>query len=140
MTFSEIGLHPAILKALTDSGYSEPTPVQQQAIPAALEGRDLLVSSQTGSGKTAAFMLPALHRLSLIHIWMRNTFLPLSVAFLDEEGRILNIEDMQPQTDDNHCAANAARYALEMNLGWFAGKGIKPGTRIGGIEKSPRPQ
>ena len=61
-------------------------------------------------------------------MWMRNTFLPLSVAFLDEEGRILNIEDMQPQTDDNHCAANAARYALEMNLGWFAGKGIKPGT------------
>ena len=73
-------------------------------------------------------------------MWMRNTLLPLSVAFLDEEGRILNIEDMQPQTEDNHCAANAARYALEMNLGWFAGKGIKPGTRIGGIEQSPRPQ
>ncbi|WP_299071957.1 DUF192 domain-containing protein [Accumulibacter sp.] len=73
-------------------------------------------------------------------MWMRNTLLPLSVAFLDEEGRILNIEDMQPQTEDNHCAAKAARYALEMNLGWFAGKGIKPGTRIGGIEQSPRPQ
>ena len=73
-------------------------------------------------------------------MWMRNTFLPLSVAFLDEEGRILNIEDMQPQTEDNHCAAKTARYALEMNLGWFAGKGIKPGTRIGGLEKSPRPQ
>lgn len=73
-------------------------------------------------------------------MWMRNTFLPLSVAFLDEEGRILNIEDMQPQTEDNHCAVKAARYALEMNLGWFAGKGIKPGTRIGGIEQSPRPQ
>ena len=73
-------------------------------------------------------------------MWMRNTFLPLSVAFLDDEGRILNIEDMQPQTEDNHCAAKAARYALEMNLGWFAGKGIKPGTRIGGLEKSPRPQ
>ena len=64
MTFAEIGLHPAILKALTDSGYSEPTPVQKQAIPAALEGRDLMVSSQTGSGKTAAFMLPALHRFA----------------------------------------------------------------------------
>jgi superfamily II DNA/RNA helicase len=61
MTFTEIGLHPAILKALTDAGYTEPTPVQQQAIPAALAGRDLMVSSQTGSGKTAAFMLPALH-------------------------------------------------------------------------------
>ena len=64
MTFAEIGLHPAILNALTDSGYSEPTPVQKQAIPAALEGRDLMVSSQTGSGKTAAFMLPALHRFA----------------------------------------------------------------------------
>lgn len=64
MTFAEIGLHAAVLKALTDSGYSEPTPVQAQAIPAALEGRDLMVSSQTGSGKTAAFMLPALHRLA----------------------------------------------------------------------------
>lgn len=73
-------------------------------------------------------------------MWMRNTLLPLSVAFLDDEGRILNIEDMQPQTEDNHCAAKTARYALEMNLGWFANKGIKPGTRIGGLEKSPRPQ
>lgn len=73
-------------------------------------------------------------------MWMRNTYLPLSVAFLDEEGRILNIADMQPQTDDNHCAAKAARYALEMNLGWFSSKGIKSGSRILGVEKSPRPR
>ncbi len=73
-------------------------------------------------------------------MWMRNTFLPLSVAFLDDEGRILNIEDMQPQTEDNHCAAKAARYALEMNLGWFAQRGIKPGSTIGGIDKAPPPQ
>jgi len=64
MTFAEIGLHEILLKALADSGYTEPTPVQAQAIPAALEGRDLMVSSQTGSGKTAAFMLPALHRFA----------------------------------------------------------------------------
>jgi len=64
MTFEEIGLHPAILKALADAGYTEPTPVQAQAIPAAIEGRDLLVSSQTGSGKTAAFMLPSMHKLA----------------------------------------------------------------------------
>ena len=60
MTFAALGLNPAILKALADSGYTEPTAVQSQAIPAALEGRDLMVSSQTGSGKTAAFMLPAI--------------------------------------------------------------------------------
>lgn len=65
MTFAEIGLNEALLKALTDSGYTQPTPVQAQAIPAALDGRDLMVSSQTGSGKTAAFMLPALHRFAL---------------------------------------------------------------------------
>ncbi|MFZ4536522.1 DUF192 domain-containing protein [Propionivibrio sp.] len=73
-------------------------------------------------------------------MWMRNTYLPLSVAFLDEEGHILNIEDMKPQSETNHCAAAPARFALEMNLGWFSGKGLKPGLRIGGIEKSPRPQ
>jgi superfamily II DNA/RNA helicase len=63
MTFEALGLNTSIIKALTDSGYTAPTPVQQQAIPAAIAGKDLLVSSQTGSGKTAAFMLPSLHRL-----------------------------------------------------------------------------
>ena len=64
MTFAELGLAPSLLTTLADKGYDRPTPVQRQAIPAALEGRDLLVSSQTGSGKTAAFMLPSLQRLS----------------------------------------------------------------------------
>lgn len=73
-------------------------------------------------------------------MWMRNTLLPLSVAFLDEQGHILNIEDMAPQTEDHHCAAAPARYALEMNKGWFAQKGIKPGTRLGGIDKAPAPR
>ena len=66
MTFSELGLNEFILKALTFAGYTEPTPVQAQAIPAVIDGHDLLVSSQTGSGKTAAFMLPALHRLAAL--------------------------------------------------------------------------
>ena len=73
-------------------------------------------------------------------MWMRNTLLPLSVAFVDANGVIINIEDMKPQTEDNHCAKQPARYALEMNLGWFAQRGIKPGTRLGSIEKAPRPQ
>ncbi len=73
-------------------------------------------------------------------MWMRNTFLPLSVAFMDASGTIINIEDMQPQTEDNHCARRPARYALEMNLGWFAQRGIKPGMKLGGIDKAPRPQ
>lgn len=73
-------------------------------------------------------------------MWMRNTLLPLSVAFLDEDGVIINVEDMQPQTENNHCARRPARYALEMNLGWFAQRGLKPGARLGGVEKAPRPQ
>lgn len=73
-------------------------------------------------------------------MWMRNTYIPLSVAFLDNEGRIINIEDMQPHTENSHCSARPARYALEMNLGWFASKGIKSGARPTGLEKAPEPR
>ena len=73
-------------------------------------------------------------------MWMRNTLLPLSVAFLDEQGRVLNIEDMKPQTDNSHCAAAPARFALEMNVGWFSSKRLKAGQQVKGVDKSPRPQ
>ncbi|MDC8757642.1 DUF192 domain-containing protein [Janthinobacterium fluminis] len=70
-------------------------------------------------------------------MWMKNTLLPLSVAFIDAEGKIVNIEDMQPQTLDSHCSKKAVpvRYALEMNLGWFKQKNIKPGTVIGNLPR-----
>jgi uncharacterized membrane protein (UPF0127 family) len=71
-------------------------------------------------------------------MWMKNTNLPLAVAFIDASGRILNIEEMQPHTENNHCAARPARYALEMNSGWFAQRGVKAGDAIGGIESAPR--
>ncbi len=66
-------------------------------------------------------------------MWMKNTLLPLSVAFLDAEGKIINIEDMAPQSLESHCSKKPAKYALEMNLGWFKQKNIKPGTAIGGL-------
>jgi len=72
---------------------------------------------------------------SLHCMWMKNTYIPLSVAFVDESGVIINIEDMAPQTEDTHCARRPARYALEMDRGWFASRGIKPGTKLGGMEK-----
>lgn len=78
-------------------------------------------------GMVFAFEFDATHCM-----WMRNTLIPLSVAFLDADGTIINIEDMQPQTENNHCAAKPARYALEMNLGWFAQRGIAAGDHIGG--------
>jgi len=73
-------------------------------------------------------------------MWMRNTLLPLSVAFLDDNGVVINVEDMQPQTEDSHCARRPARFALEMNLGWFRERGIKSGSKIGGIERAPQPR
>ena len=63
-------------------------------------------------------------------MWMRNTTLPLSVAFLDERGRVINIADMAPLDDARHCASDPARYALEMNRGWFRQHGISAGMRI----------
>ena len=70
-------------------------------------------------------------------MWMKNTLIPLSVAFIDESGRILNIEDMQPNTRDYHCAMAPAQYALEMNLGWFRSKGIKTGDKVRGLQRLP---
>jgi uncharacterized protein len=64
--------------------------------------------------------------------WMKNTLLPLSIAFLGDDGRVVNIEDMAPQTLNGHCSASPVRYALEMNQGWFAKRGIKPGSRLQG--------
>lgn len=66
-------------------------------------------------------------------MWMKNTLIPLSVAFIDKEGNIINIEDMQPETTDSHCAKKVVRYALEMNQGWFKQKNIKPGSKIEGL-------
>lgn len=71
-------------------------------------------------------------------MWMKNTLIPLSVAFMDAGGRILNIAEMKPHSEDNHCAVRPARYALEMNSGWFVQRDLKAGDGIGGIERAPR--
>ena len=68
-------------------------------------------------------------------MWMKNTLLPLSVAFIDESGKITNIEDMQPQTENSHCASRPVRFALEMNKGWFKDKNFKTGTKVLGLER-----
>jgi len=70
--------------------------------------------------------------------WMKNTLIPLSIAFLDDAGRILQIADMQPQSLDNHCSVKPVRYALEMNAGWFKSKGLAAGALISGVGKAPQ--
>ncbi len=70
-------------------------------------------------------------------MWMANTDIPLSVAFLDEKGTILNITDMAPNTRTAHSSAGAAKYAIEMNLGWFRTRQIEAGMQVMGLEKAP---
>lgn len=70
-------------------------------------------------------------------MWMRNTYIPLSAAFIDDRGTIVNIADMTPQSEDLHCAARPVRYVLEMNQGWFAARGLAPGARIVGVDALP---
>ena len=65
--------------------------------------------------------------------WMKNTLLPLSIAFLEDDGTVVNIENMKPQTLDGHCSSKPVRFALEMNDGWFAKRGIKPGSQLKGV-------
>lgn len=74
--------------------------------------------------------------VALHGMWMMNTHVPLSVAFLDRNGVIVNIADMAPHTQSSHNATRPAKYALEMNQGWFAKRGIKPGDRVDGLEKA----
>ncbi len=68
-------------------------------------------------------------------MWMKNTVIPLSVAFVGEGGDIINIADMRPLSETSHCAARPARYALEMKRGWFAERGIRAGMRLRGLDK-----
>lgn len=69
--------------------------------------------------------------------WMRNTFVALSIAYIDDKGRIANIEDMAPQTDDTHPSNGAVLYALEMKKGWFRERGIEAGAKVEGLSKVP---
>jgi uncharacterized protein len=69
-------------------------------------------------------------------MWMMNTHIPLSVAFIDSDGTIINIADMQPHTQNAHPAARPAKYALEMNQSWFNTRGIKPGHKVQGLERA----
>jgi uncharacterized membrane protein (UPF0127 family) len=92
----------------------------------------LMFRKQLGrnDGMLFVFEEPAYHAM-----WMKNTLIPLSVAFLDKDGEILNILDMEPQTLDSHMAAGPATYAIETNKGWFAANKVKAGDRVTGLPK-----
>ena len=85
-------------------------------------------------------MLFVFAQVQPLSFWMMNTHLRLSIAFVDEQGIIVNIADMQPLTTDPHPSSKPAKFALEMNQGWFARRGIKAGARIDGLKNAPPPQ
>ena len=89
------------------------------------------------SMKKNSGMLFVFPEASIHSMWMINTYIPLSIAFLDKNGMILNIIDMSPHTRTKNSAAGKAKYALEMNLGWFRSRNIKAGEKITGLEKAP---
>lgn len=80
-------------------------------------------------------MLFVFERPEPLGFWMKNTYIPLSIAFIDANGRILNIEDMAPQTETTHWSRGLGLYALEMRKGWFAERGIRVGDRVEGLRK-----
>ncbi len=84
----------------------------------------LMYRRSLGPNEGMLFVFP---RAEVQCMWMKNTLVPLSVAFMDEEGKIVSISDMQPQTETPHCAAAPAKFALEMSRGWFSAKGHQGG-------------
>jgi uncharacterized membrane protein (UPF0127 family) len=98
--------------------------------PQRMQGLMFRKSMGKDDGMLFIFDEPAYHSM-----WMKNTLIPLSVAFIDKDGVILNILDMEPQTLDSHMAAGPAVYAVETNKGWFAAKKVKPGDRVTGLPK-----
>jgi hypothetical protein len=100
--------------------------------PQRLQGLMYRKSLGKEDGMLFVFDEPAYHA-----IWMKNTLIPLSVAFIDKDGVILNIVDMEPQTLDSHMAAGPAVYAIETNKGWYAGKKVKAGDKVTGLPKAP---
>ncbi len=133
----------AALMALAASGRAQTLPTAQLTA-----GIHLITAEVAATGATRARglmfrqALPANHGMLFIFdgkavhcMWMRNTLIPLSVAFVDDDGTIVNIEDMRPHDETSHCARRPVRYALEMTQGWFTNKGVAAGAKIGRLPK-----
>jgi uncharacterized protein len=92
-------------------------------------GTGLMFRKEMGNNEGMLFIF---EQASTQCFWMKNTLLPLSAAFVRDDGSIVNIEDMKPQSLDSHCSKEPVRFVLEMHQGWFAKKGLKPGSKLAG--------
>lgn len=99
--------------------------------------RGLMYRKALGPNQGMLFVFPRLERHCM---WMKNTPLPLSVAFIDDDGEVVSLSEMAPHTENSHCAARPARFALEMSKGWFESKGIRAGGKLLGLERAPPPR
>lgn len=99
--------------------------------------RGLMFRERMDEDTGMLFVYPEVANQSM---WMMNTVIPISVAFVDKTGTIINIEDMEPQTIDVHSSNAPVAYALEMNRGWFAKRGIGRGARVQGLPPAPAPE
>lgn len=104
------------------------------AYTSATRSKGLMHRSQLAENNGMLFVFP---NAGVYSMWMLNTPIPLSVAFLDEHGIIINMADMDPLSTTLHFSAKPAKFALEMNLGWFAEREIKVGNQICGLEQAP---
>lgn len=93
--------------------------------------REIGLMHRTSMGANEG-MIFVFERAGVQCFWMKNTLLPLSVAFIDEDGTIVNLDEMKPETEDTHCSTKPVRHVLEMNKGWFSKRGIKPGMKLTG--------
>ena len=144
-TFTLLFAVPLLLAAL--SAHAQPgrantgLPTTRLTIGTQVVTAEIAATDETRQiGLMHRFSLPPDHGMLFVHdaprmlsFWMRNTYVPLSIAFIDAKGRIINIEDMAPQVERTTWSAGPALYALEMKKGWFAQKGIGPGAEVKGL-------
>ena len=144
--FLAVVLVAALAAAVPARGQTAPLPklelsIEMRAIhaevadtvAARMQGLMYRSSLAPNSGMLFVYEQPAMECM-----WMKNTLVPLSVAFMDDKGTIINVARMQPQTEDSHCTERPASYALEMEQGWFTRNGIRPGAVMLGLDRFKR--
>src|SRR6266581_4343196 len=132
------------VSSIASSTIAQPLPTVELVINGHRAVAELALRSETRTmGLMNRFSLQPDHGMLFVFsepqplaFWMKNTYVPLSIAFIGANGRILNIEDMAPQTEVTHPSRGLALYALEMKKGWFAERGIAAGDRVDGLQKA----
>ena len=132
------------------TAFAAQTVVELPTVPLAINGNKLTVevartTEQQMTGLMYRFSLKPDHGMVFVFdrseqraFWMKNTNIPLSIAFVAADGRIVNIEDMAPRDETSHFSVGPAMYAIEMRKGWFAERGIKAGDRVSGLPAAAR--